>query len=118
MKNRKKLAFAVAAMMVSLHVNGPADAAAPTPEQLTTIETHVISGDFAALAAMLAAFPELMDASTAFGQELSSFFEAYSANATFAFSPTSLTAMQNQLSSVLSTVAQPASATGTPSSLY
>ena len=118
MKSRKSLALAIAAMIVSLNINGPATATAPTPEQLAVIETYVQSGDFAALAALLAAFPELMDASTTFGMELSSFFDAYSAAGTFAFSQSTLSAMQNALSSVPTTVAQRGSVPQTASSLY
>jgi len=123
MNNGKTLAIALAAMVVSLHINGVAEAAAPTSEQLATIENYVIARDFDALAGYLGTFPELMEEPTSFAQELRSFVEAYAANSAFAFSPAALSAMQASLTTTApttapSTAAPQATASGAASSIY
>jgi hypothetical protein len=100
MKTRKKLAIAVAAMIASTQIGGPALAAAPTADQLATIQSYVSAGDYDALAAFLAVHPELMEAQTGFARELRSFVAAHAVGAAYSFAPSTLSAMERTLSRV------------------
>lgn len=95
--NKKKLALAVAAMVVSTQINGPAQAASPTADELATIQSYVTAGEYDALAQFLQAKPELMAAPTAFAQELRGFMEAYATSTTYSFAPSTLSAMERAL---------------------
>lgn len=97
MHARRKLSVTVAALIVSTQLGSSFGSAAPSPRQIATLQDHLSTQDYDAMADYLATSPDLLSDDSALARVLGDFLASYRAGSFTAFSAGDLALLEDMM---------------------